>query len=141
MLEKNDSFLLNFNFTLSSYILFLFFSYRLLFGISKVTFISPCPAKGLCIFLRVARSLPSVRFLAVTTLWTKSIHLEACCLLAGLLEDLMAANKVLKSVKVVTYSQKSLVAKVFLFAVMPDVIVQVHRHKVDCRQTVFLIFQ
>lgn len=26
---------------------------------------------GLCIFLRVARSLPSVRFLAVTTLWTK----------------------------------------------------------------------
>eukprot|EP00434_Breviolum_minutum_P000282 symbB.v1.2.000234.t1/scaffold4.1/size633627/16 len=42
-----------------------------------VTFISPCPAKGLCIFLRVARSLPTVRFLAVTTLWTKSIHEKA----------------------------------------------------------------
>lgn len=42
-----------------------------------VTFISPCPAKGLCIFLRVARSLPALRFLAVTTLWTKSIHEKA----------------------------------------------------------------
>ncbi|CAK8991207.1 Hypothetical protein (Fragment) [Durusdinium trenchii] len=42
-----------------------------------VTFISPCPAKGLAIFLRVAHQLPSLRFLAVTTLWTKSIHVEA----------------------------------------------------------------
>ncbi|CAK9013441.1 Hypothetical protein (Fragment) [Durusdinium trenchii] len=42
-----------------------------------VTFISPCPAKGLCIFLRVAKSLPSLHFLAVPTQWTKSIHLTA----------------------------------------------------------------
>ena len=33
---------------------------------------SPKMAPGLCIFLRVARSLPTVRFLAVTTLWTKA---------------------------------------------------------------------
>ncbi|CAE8606482.1 unnamed protein product [Polarella glacialis] len=39
-----------------------------------VTFVSPCPAKGLCIFIRLALELPWVRFLAVSTLWTKAIH-------------------------------------------------------------------
>ncbi|OLQ08542.1 hypothetical protein AK812_SmicGene7964 [Symbiodinium microadriaticum] len=43
-------------------------------GGEYVTFISPCPAKGLCIFLRLAQDLPTVRFRAVTTVWTKTIH-------------------------------------------------------------------
>eukprot|EP00930_Biecheleria_cincta_P033163 TRINITY_DN22975_c0_g2_i4.p1 TRINITY_DN22975_c0_g2~~TRINITY_DN22975_c0_g2_i4.p1 ORF type:complete len:784 (-),score=149.50 TRINITY_DN22975_c0_g2_i4:50-2401(-) len=43
-------------------------------GGAVVTFISPCPAKGLCLFLRVAKETPSAKFLAVSTLWTKSIH-------------------------------------------------------------------
>lgn len=43
-------------------------------GGDYVTFISPCPAKGLCIFLRLAQDLPTVRFRAVTTVWTKTIH-------------------------------------------------------------------
>mmetsp|Transcript_5398 Transcript_5398/g.12441 ORF Transcript_5398/g.12441 Transcript_5398/m.12441 type:complete len:591 (-) Transcript_5398:87-1859(-) len=43
-------------------------------GGEYITFISPCPAKGLCIFLRLAKDLPSARFRAVTTVWTKSIH-------------------------------------------------------------------
>lgn len=39
-----------------------------------VVFISPCPAKGLPILLRLAVMLSHVRFLCVTTSWTKSIH-------------------------------------------------------------------
>lgn len=39
-----------------------------------VTFISPCPAKGLSIFQRLALSLPDAKFLAVSTLWTRTIH-------------------------------------------------------------------
>lgn len=41
-----------------------------------ITFISPCPAKGLCILLRVAIALPEVKFLAVSTVWTMTIHEE-----------------------------------------------------------------
>jgi len=40
-----------------------------------VTFLSPCPEKGLSIFLRIAESLPDVQFLAVKTVaWTKPWH-------------------------------------------------------------------
>eukprot|EP00927_Polykrikos_kofoidii_P004612 TRINITY_DN11828_c0_g1_i1.p1 TRINITY_DN11828_c0_g1~~TRINITY_DN11828_c0_g1_i1.p1 ORF type:complete len:690 (+),score=92.04 TRINITY_DN11828_c0_g1_i1:388-2457(+) len=39
-----------------------------------VTFISPCPAKGLPIVLRLAAMLPDVQFLCVSTVWTKTIH-------------------------------------------------------------------
>ena len=42
---------------------------------SYVTFLSPCPEKGLSIFLRIAESLPDVQFLAVKTVaWTKPWH-------------------------------------------------------------------
>ena len=42
---------------------------------SHVTFFSPCPEKGLSIFLRIAESLPDVQFLAVKTVaWTKPWH-------------------------------------------------------------------
>jgi len=39
-----------------------------------VTMISPCPSKGLPILLRLALMLPSVCFLCVSTVWTKSLH-------------------------------------------------------------------
>jgi len=40
-----------------------------------VTFISPCPEKGLSIFARLAESMPEVQFLAVKTVaWTKPWH-------------------------------------------------------------------
>jgi len=42
---------------------------------SFVTFVSPCPEKGLSIFLRLAEALPDVQFLAVKTVtWTKPWH-------------------------------------------------------------------
>ncbi|CAJ1440901.1 unnamed protein product [Effrenium voratum] len=42
---------------------------------SFVTFVSPCPEKGLSIFLRLAQQLPDVQFLAVkTTTWSKPWH-------------------------------------------------------------------
>lgn len=39
-----------------------------------VTFISPCPAKGLPIVLRLAVMLPDAKFLCVSTGWTKTLH-------------------------------------------------------------------
>ncbi|CAL1161589.1 unnamed protein product [Cladocopium goreaui] len=39
-----------------------------------VTFISPCPAKGLAIVLRLALMFPKVEFLCVSTGWTKTLH-------------------------------------------------------------------
>ncbi|CAE7371604.1 unnamed protein product [Symbiodinium natans] len=39
-----------------------------------VTFISPCPAKGLAIVLRLALMLPGIQFLCVSTGWTKTLH-------------------------------------------------------------------
>ena len=40
-----------------------------------MTLVSPCPEKGLSIFLRLAETLPEVQFLAVKTpTWTKPWH-------------------------------------------------------------------
>ncbi|CAJ1433659.1 unnamed protein product [Effrenium voratum] len=39
-----------------------------------VTFISPSPAKGLAIVLRLALMFPDTEFLCVSTVWTKSLH-------------------------------------------------------------------
>lgn len=41
---------------------------------SFVTFVSPCPEKGLCIFLRLAELMPQTQFLVVKTEWTKLWH-------------------------------------------------------------------
>jgi len=42
---------------------------------SHVTFVSPCPEKGLSIFLALAQSMPETQFLAVKTVaWTKPWH-------------------------------------------------------------------
>eukprot|EP00747_Dinoflagellata_sp_TGD_P166570 gnl/TRDRNA2_/TRDRNA2_189550_c0_seq1.p1 gnl/TRDRNA2_/TRDRNA2_189550_c0~~gnl/TRDRNA2_/TRDRNA2_189550_c0_seq1.p1 ORF type:complete len:672 (+),score=152.42 gnl/TRDRNA2_/TRDRNA2_189550_c0_seq1:77-2092(+) len=42
---------------------------------SCVTFVSPCPEKGLCIFAKLAEMMPQTEFLAIkTTHWTKSYH-------------------------------------------------------------------
>lgn len=43
-----------------------------------VTCVSPCPEKGLCILLGLARSMPETQFLAVKTVaWTKPWHEQA----------------------------------------------------------------
>ena len=39
-------------------------------GHAYVTFISPCPAKGMAVFVALARLMPDVRFAAVATRWT-----------------------------------------------------------------------
>jgi len=42
---------------------------------SYVTFISPCPEKGLSIFVKLSETMPSTQFLAVKTMtWTKPWH-------------------------------------------------------------------
>lgn len=44
-------------------------------GHTHVTFVSPCPEKGLSLFLGLAKSMPETQFLAVKTVaWTKSWH-------------------------------------------------------------------
>lgn len=45
---------------------------------SYVTFLSPCPEKGLSIFLRLVQLMPEVQFLAVKSVaWTKPWHEQA----------------------------------------------------------------
>ncbi|CAE7920389.1 unnamed protein product [Symbiodinium sp. KB8] len=39
-----------------------------------VTFISPCPAKGLAVVLRLALMFANIQFLCVSTGWTKTLH-------------------------------------------------------------------
>ena len=61
-------------------------------GHAFVTFVSPCPEKGLSIFLRLAESMPDVQFLAVKTVtWTKPWHEQSLGLWAehatGLYQD------------------------------------------------------
>jgi len=42
---------------------------------SYVTFVSPCPEKGLAIFLKLAEAMPNTEFLAIKTVaWTKPWH-------------------------------------------------------------------
>lgn len=44
-------------------------------GHSFITFVSPCPEKGLSVFLGLAKSMPETQFLAVKTVaWTKPWH-------------------------------------------------------------------
>eukprot|EP00439_Symbiodinium_sp_Y106_P076416 s3379_g15.t1 len=40
----------------------------------QVTFISPCPAKGLAVVLRLALMFGNIQFLCVSTGWTKTLH-------------------------------------------------------------------
>eukprot|EP00811_Abedinium_folium_P018919 NODE_2784_length_2146_cov_3.500248.p1 GENE.NODE_2784_length_2146_cov_3.500248~~NODE_2784_length_2146_cov_3.500248.p1 ORF type:complete len:676 (-),score=199.37 NODE_2784_length_2146_cov_3.500248:55-2082(-) len=45
---------------------------------SYVTFVSPCPEKGLCVFLRLAELLPMTQFLAIKSApWTKPWYEQA----------------------------------------------------------------
>jgi len=71
---------------------------------SYVTFLSPCPEKGLSIFLRIAESLPDVQFLAVKTVaWTKPWHEQILKRLKNVkvqaasekIEDILSITKVL----------------------------------------------
>eukprot|EP00438_Fugacium_kawagutii_P004771 Skav203108 [mRNA] locus=scaffold447:378985:380643:+ [translate_table: standard] len=71
---------------------------------SYVTFVSPCPEKGLSIFLRIAESLPEVQFLAVKTVaWTKPWHEQILKRLKNVkiqpatekIEDILGITKVL----------------------------------------------
>lgn len=69
-----------------------------------ITFVSPCPEKGLSIFLRVAESMPDVQFLAVKTVsWTKPWHEQMLKRLKNVkiqqasekIEDILSITKIL----------------------------------------------